>query len=112
MEIKGLNYNLRELMCALSEHPPPIPSVCQDLLGLVDSLPVEGMDLILGNNISGGRMGVLPVVSEKPVDKEMQVVDEMSDLFPVCGVTWAQFKRMKMETQDGRRDLSIANLFF
>lgn len=77
-------------------------------MGVVKSLLVEGVDLILRNDTVGGRIGALPLVSKKPVDQEMQVVDETGDLFPVR--TMAQCKRLKMETHDGDHDLAIANL--
>lgn len=80
------------------------------LVAVVKELPVPGVNLIIGNDLAGGRVGTSPVVSEKPVDQEeMQVVEETDDLFPVCAVTRAQAR--KAEAAEDIPELGVAHLF-
>lgn len=80
------------------------------LVAVVKELPVPGVDLIIGNDLAGGRVGTSPVVTERPVDQEeMQVVEEADDLFPVCAVTRAQTR--KREAAGDVPEMGMARLF-
>lgn len=80
------------------------------LVAVVKELPVPGVDLIIGNDLAGGRVETSPVVTERPVDQEeMQIVEEADDLFPVCAVTRAQAR--KMETAEEAPEMGMARLF-
>ncbi|XP_076031946.1 uncharacterized protein LOC143019850 [Oratosquilla oratoria] len=63
----------------------------QAMVGMVDELPVVGVDVILGNDLVGGRMCPTPIVSEVPVVSEEteQLERQHPGLFPVCAVTRA-----------------------
>lgn len=39
-------------------------------LGIVDQLPMHGVDFLLGNNIAGKRVNLIQLLSMKPVDVE------------------------------------------
>ncbi len=56
------------------------------------SLPVKGVDFILGNDLAGGKvMPVIEVVDEPNVFCELEVLSETyPDVFPACAVTRAQ----------------------
>lgn len=54
-------------------------------LGIVDSLPEEGVDLILGNDLAKGEAFTTPVLSTVPVSDVHGVMD--NDVFPLCAVT-------------------------
>ncbi|XP_076052821.1 uncharacterized protein LOC143032237 [Oratosquilla oratoria] len=63
----------------------------QAMVGMVDELPVVGVDVILGNDLVGGKMCPTPIVSEVPVVSEEteQLERPHPGLFPVCAVTRA-----------------------
>ncbi len=60
------------------------------------SLPVKGVDFILGNDLAGGKvMPVIEVVDEPNVFCELDVLSETyPDVFPACAVTRAQLRRV------------------
>ncbi|KAK3869588.1 hypothetical protein Pcinc_025111 [Petrolisthes cinctipes] len=64
-------------------------------VGLVDELPVSGVELLLGNDLAGGQVSRLPVLSNVPVntgDTE-KLERENPDFFPSCAVTRAMAKK-------------------
>ncbi|XP_076049290.1 uncharacterized protein LOC143029963 [Oratosquilla oratoria] len=63
----------------------------QAMVGMVEELPVVGVDVILGNDLVGGKMCPTPIVSEVPVVSEEteQLERQHPGLFPVCAVTRA-----------------------
>ncbi len=65
-------------------------------VGIVDKIPVNGVDMLLMNDIGGGQVNVCPVLCEKPVVDEIctMPVDE-SQLYPEGGVTRAIAKKAK-----------------
>ncbi|KAK3882585.1 hypothetical protein Pcinc_013049 [Petrolisthes cinctipes] len=79
------------------------------LVGVVDQLPVPGVQLILGNDLAGGKMGSLPVVSEVPVEsKETEkLVEEVPDVFPVCAVTRSMTARKESEPDETEMELPL-----
>ncbi|KAK4307271.1 hypothetical protein Pmani_020933 [Petrolisthes manimaculis] len=79
------------------------------LVGVVDQLPVPGVQFILGNDLAGGKMGSLPVVSEVPVEsKETEkLVEEISDVFPVCAVTRSMTARKESEPDETEMKLPL-----
>lgn len=64
-------------------------------VGVRDSLPVEGVNFILGNDIAGGKVMPLLEVCDKP--ELSAFTDELSEkfpeVFPVCAITRAQAHR-------------------
>ena len=37
------------------------------VVGVVDKIPIDGVGILLGNNLSGGQGEICPVLCEKPV---------------------------------------------
>lgn len=60
------------------------------------SLPVKGVDFILGNDLAGGKVMPLLEVLDKP---EVSVINEVGEtyphVFPMCAVTRAQLRSLK-----------------
>ncbi|KAK4322328.1 hypothetical protein Pmani_006913 [Petrolisthes manimaculis] len=79
------------------------------LVGVVDQLPVPGVQFILGNDLAGGKMGSLPVVSEVPVEsKETEkLVGEIPDVFPVCAITRSMTARKESEPDETEMKLPL-----
>ncbi len=75
-------------------------------VGIVDKIPVEGVHMLLGNDIAGGQVNTCPVLCEKPVVDEIFTlsVDE-SQLYPECVVTRATAKRAKRESHSDVTDV-------
>lgn len=76
----------------------PLHSIClkSDLvsgcvsLGVRSKLPVEGVSMILGNDLAGGKVFPSPIVSEDPVRSAQNGLVQCSATFPACAVTRAQ----------------------
>ncbi|KAK3868229.1 hypothetical protein Pcinc_026358 [Petrolisthes cinctipes] len=79
------------------------------LVGVVDQLPVPGVQLNLDNDLAGGKMGSSPVVSEVPVEsKETEkLVEEVPDIFPVCAVTRSMIARKESEPDETEMELPL-----
>uniref|UniRef100_A0A3Q2WM65 HIRA-interacting protein 3-like n=1 Tax=Haplochromis burtoni TaxID=8153 RepID=A0A3Q2WM65_HAPBU len=67
-------------------------------VGVRDQLPIEGIDLVLGNDLAGGKVfPAMPEVIECPTsDRLCQFPSELGDprVFPACVVTRAQARRL------------------
>ncbi len=79
-------------------------SICSGFvkLAVCAELPVEGVSLILGNDLAGKRVFCLPEVTDDPVDvyKGHDVLHEtFPDVFSACAVTRAQSRKFE-ETVD------------
>ena len=60
------------------------------VVGVRPSLPVQGVGLILGNDLAGGKVVVSPHVSQVPCNEETAMnTGETSELFSACAVTRA-----------------------
>jgi len=64
-------------------------------VGIRPILPVEGVDLLLGNDLAGDKVVVYPLVTDKPsLDSSPDPIEEeFPDLFPSCTVTRAMAKK-------------------
>ena len=66
----------------------------QAVVGVRPSLPIQGVSLILGNDLAGGRVVANPYVSNVPhQDAAVEHVDGVLGLFPAFAVTRAMAKR-------------------
>ena len=68
-------------------------------VGARPSLPIEGVHLILGNDLAGDKVVVNPVMTEKPevtitIDP---IEEEIPDLYPSCAVTRAMAQKANVE---------------
>ncbi|XP_006813839.1 uncharacterized protein LOC100372062 [Saccoglossus kowalevskii] len=68
-------------------------------VGVVKSLPIEGVTFLLGNDLAGGKVSVLPVVSCKPVvnDKTEELLELYPGIFPACVVTRSQTSKERQD---------------
>ena len=110
----------------MSVHLESALFVGQVWVGIVDELPVSGVDFLLGNDIAGGKVTALPVLCDRPMEsvETRQLVEKEPELFPVCAVTRAMAARgMEPEVEESELveeevhgttpddDLSLGTLF-
>ncbi|XP_067265883.1 uncharacterized protein [Chanodichthys erythropterus] len=66
-------------------------------LGVRSQLPIEGVDLILGNDVAGGKVFPEPIVVDKPdvsgLCEQVDVSQQFPSVFPACAVTRAQSRK-------------------
>lgn len=62
-------------------------------LGVRERLPVEGVSLIIGNDLVGGRVFPFPVVSTNPELDQFGLAFKFPSVFPACVVTRAQARK-------------------
>ena len=70
------------------------------IVGLRSSLPVKGIDLVLGNDLAGGKVEANPCVSDTPNSHASDFVEVIPGLFPVCAVTRAMARRALDQVSD------------
>ena len=79
-------------------------------VGVRPSLPVEGVSLLLGNDLAGEKVVVNPIVTDKP-----RFSDDPDDIdleiFPACAVTRAMKRKMteSMNSEHERNALEMNN---
>ena len=73
-------------------------------------LPMQGRDLLLGNDLAGGKVHVYPVVSESPMcDPNTEKLSQrVPGILPSCVVTRSQKRREKESPESD--DLDYATL--
>ena len=65
-------------------------------VGVRPTLPVEGVSLLLGNDLAGDKVLVNPIVSDQPcVDEVLE--QENCEIFPSCAVTRAMSKKLAQD---------------
>ena len=71
---------------------------------MIPSLPVEGISLILGNDLAGEKVKVDPRVVEKPRDDEKteRLTEKFPGIFPTSEVT-CSMKAKKQLSHAGTR---------
>ncbi len=66
-------------------------------MGVRSQLPVEGVGLILGNDVAGGKVFPQPIVVDKPdvsgLYEPVDVGQQFPSVFPACAVTRAQSRK-------------------
>ena len=82
-------------------------------IGIIDSLPFEGIHLILGNDLAGSKVRVVPVLSDKPVihQKPDPIEDDIPNLYPSCAVTRAMSKRKQFDVEDADNSSDLSDTF-
>ena len=58
-------------------------------VGIIESLPFDGIHLLLGNDLAGDKVKVDPVLADKPCFSQQSdpIENHFPDLFPSCAVT-------------------------
>ncbi|XP_072182212.1 uncharacterized protein [Diadema setosum] len=85
-------------------------------LGVRKSLPMDGVALILGNDLAGDKV-TIPVVSAVPLDKEgnetAALVQEFPEVFPACVVTRSMCRKSEeSEMRASPGDIGLEGSFF
>ena len=72
-------------------------------------LPFKGVHLLLGNDLSGDKVVVNPLLTSTPcVDQPPDPIEqEIPDLYPSCAVTRAMAKKAKQN--DGMQDIALTD---
>ncbi|XP_076069754.1 uncharacterized protein LOC143041630 [Oratosquilla oratoria] len=110
------NYNKERL---LSKGGSRIP-ICQVYLwsdvrtgyaqvGVVDKLPVEGVSLLIGNDLAGGTMLPNVIVSSCPSaeNNTSQLEADIPGIFPACAVTRSMSRRVEAEISEHNEDAHV-----
>ena len=80
------------------------------VVGILSSLPFDGVHLLLGNDLAGSKVEVNPLVTDKPsVDPNTDSIEqEIPGLFPSCAVT-RSMTQSKSTSDDVTTDVDLAD---
>jgi hypothetical protein len=76
------------------------------VVGIVNELPIPGVQLLLGNDLVGAKVGCLPLMVGEPIISETSSQNDDS-LLPACAVTRSMSKAQKeMDSESDEFDLA------
>ena len=80
------------------------------VIGMRPSLPVEGISLILGNDLAGEKVMVDPIVVEKPRDDEKteRLAEKFSGIFPASVVTRSMKANKEAIKEQGKEEMGLS----
>ena len=83
------------------------------VIGMRPSLPVEGISLILGNDLAGERVMVDPRVVEKPRDDENtgRLAEKFPGIFPASVVTRSMKAKKEAIKEQGKEEIGLSGTF-
>ena len=83
------------------------------VIGMRPSLPVEGISLILGNDLAGERVMVDPRVVEKPRDVENteRLAEKFPGIFPASVVTRSMKAKKEAIKEQGKEEIGLSVTF-
>ena len=83
------------------------------VIGMRPSLPVEGISLILGNNLPGEKVMVDPRVVEKPRDDERteRLAEKFPGIFPASVVTRSMKAKKEAIKEQGKEEIGLSGTF-
>ena len=83
------------------------------VIGTRPSLPVEGISLILGNDLAGERVMVDPRVVEKPRDDEEteRLAEKFPGIFPASVVTRSMKAKKEVIKEQGKEEIGLSGTF-
>ena len=83
------------------------------VIGMRPSLPVEGISLILGNDLAGEKVMVDPRVVEKPRDDENteRLAEKFPGIFPASVVTRSMKAKKKAIKEQGKEEIGLSGTF-
>ena len=67
----------------------------QVVVGVRPTLPVEGVSLLLGNDLACDKVNMDPIVSDEPSYEENEI--ENTEVFPACAITRVMRKKLEEE---------------
>ena len=83
------------------------------VIGMRPSLPVEGISLILGNDLAGEKVMVDPRVVEKPRDDENteRLAEKFPGIFPASVVTRSMKAKKEAIKEQGKQEIGLSGTF-
>ena len=83
------------------------------VIGMRPSLPVEGISLILGNDLAGEKVMVDPRVVEKPRDDEEteRLAEKFPGIFPASVVTRSMKAKKEAIKEQGKEEIDLSGTF-
>ena len=83
------------------------------VIGMRPSLPVEGISLILGNDIAGEKVMVDPRVVEKPRNDEKteKLAEKFPCIFPASVVTQSMKAKKEAIKEQGKEEIGLSGTF-
>ena len=83
------------------------------VIGMRPSLPVEGISLILGNDLAGERVMVDPRVVEKSRDNEKteRLAEKFPGIFPASVVTRSMKAKKEAIKEQGKEEIGLSGTF-
>ena len=83
------------------------------VIGMRPSLPVEGISLILGNDLAGEKVMVDPRVVEKPRDdkKTERLAEKFPGIFPASVVTRSMKAKKETIKEQGKEEIGLSGTF-
>ena len=82
------------------------------VIGMRPSLPVEGISLILGNDLAGEKVIVDPRVVEKPRDKKTErLAEKFPGIFPASVVTHSMKAKKEAIKEQGKEEIGLSGTF-
>ena len=83
------------------------------VIGMRPSLPVEGISLILGNDLAGEKVMVDPRVVEKPRDDEKmkRLTEKFPGIFPASVVTRSMKAKKEAIKEQGKEEIGLSCTF-
>ena len=83
------------------------------VIGMRPSLPVEGISLILGNDLAGEKVMVDPRVVEKPRDDERteRLAEKFPGIFPASVVTRSMKAKEEAIKEQGKEEIGLSGTF-
>ena len=83
------------------------------VIGMKHSLPVEGISLILGNDLAGEKVMVDPRVAEKPRDDEKteKLAEKFPGIFPASMVTRSIKAKKEAIKEKGKEEIGLSGTF-
>ena len=83
------------------------------VIGMRPSLPVEGISLILGNDLAGERVMVDPRVVVKPRDDEKteRLAEKFPGIFPASVVTRSMKAKKEAIKEQGKEEIGLSGTF-
>ena len=83
------------------------------VIGMRPSLPVEGISLILGNDLAGEKVMVDPRLVEKPRDDENteRLAEKFPGIFPASVVTHSMKGKKEAIKEQGKEEIGLSGTF-
>ena len=77
-------------------------------VGIRQTLPFKGVHLLLGSDLAGDKVMVIPLVTDAPCTDQSPnpIEQEPPDLYPSCAVTRAMAKKVMLTENQSDVDLT------